>query len=367
MIPPPPSDSPLIIIVILNYGGWRDTLECLDSLRNAEYPNYRAVVIDNGSQDESCDRIRGWAQDRLSLEAHEYSGQGERYGILADIEVPALTQGKVREIENLVKGRAGHDVLILARSLENLGFARACNIGIRYAMAAGAEFVLLLNNDTMVSATCLSAFVGFMNTHPAFEGATAEIRLHFEPSRIWNCGGVLTRVGGRKYLYPNCSAIRRPNRDFTAVTYITGCAALFRTRIFARIGLLSEAFFFGEEDFELCHRLKAARAALACVHSAVVYHKVGRTITRLSGPALGRAYYIYLSRLLCMRLHWPRTLWKVWMYLYMVRISYVLRWQMSATWGTVWHFVKHLLHTAPTVQVLDRRLFEHALQGQWSQ
>ncbi len=111
--------APAIFIVILNWNGWRDTHACLGSLTGLTYPNSRGVVVDNASADGSEARLR-----------------------------------------------ALHPALTLLQSGANLGFAGGNNVGLRYALENGAEYVWLLNNDTLVEPDALTALVDKMQREP---------------------------------------------------------------------------------------------------------------------------------------------------------------------------------------------------------
>src|SRR5688572_19863302 len=146
MTPDPASDTAAVIggrvvVVVLNWNGGDDTLECLASLRHLRYTNVHTIVVDNGSSDESVANIG-----------------------TAFPEIPLIQTGV------------------------NLGYAGGNNVGIRAALATGAEYVLLLNNDTVVDPDCVDAFVEAARAHP--EGALfgAKIYYHQEPDCIWYAG-----------------------------------------------------------------------------------------------------------------------------------------------------------------------------------
>ena len=114
------SDSPKVAIVILNWNGLADTLECLDSLQKIVYPNYVVVVIDNGSNGNDAEIIK------------------KKFG----------------------------DFVFVIEEEKNLGFAGGCNEGIRWALHSGAKYVLLLNNDTVVDPNFLIELVNVAQNDP---------------------------------------------------------------------------------------------------------------------------------------------------------------------------------------------------------
>src|ERR1700691_2125480 len=121
------NSNPAVSCVVLNWNGWRDTIECLDALRESTYPHLTVIVVDNGSSDDSVARIRFAHPDILVLESEK-----------------------------------------------NLGFAGGNNIGIRYALAHRADYVWLLNNDTKPAPDALSTLVAKLLTDQGI-GAVASI------------------------------------------------------------------------------------------------------------------------------------------------------------------------------------------------
>src|SRR5690606_31441855 len=109
----------------------------------------------------------------------------------------------------------------------------------------GSDAVMLLNNDTVVEPGAFRAMRAFIDTHPEFGAATAQIRHFHDPKRIQNCGGDLTFYGGRRYHLADEPVERAPGSALSRVTFATGCALYLRHSV---LGPLSERFFFGEED-----------------------------------------------------------------------------------------------------------------------
>jgi hypothetical protein len=200
----------------------------------------------------------------------------------------------------------GEDALVFIENGENLGFAKGNNVGIRLAESIGAEWVMLLNNDTVVAPEAFQELRRFLGNHREFAAITAQVR-HFQPNtRIQNCGGDLTYFGSRKYKFANMEASALPETDYSVVSFVTGCALLFK---YKAVGALTEDFFFGEEDYEFSLRMKKLGLKMACAHGAVVYHKIGATIGRNS-TRLGAIVLQYVSRLINTRNHYSKMRWQ---------------------------------------------------------
>jgi hypothetical protein len=146
----PAPDWPLVAISILNWNGWQDTLECLESVRQLDYPNYLTVVVDNGSRDGSAEKIKAWAEERL--------GPGH---VLAEYTRATALQGGDAQLEAALDRARSPGKLVLVRNEENLGFAGGNNVAIHYALRrkSPAGYLFFLNNDAAVAPDCLSHLV----------------------------------------------------------------------------------------------------------------------------------------------------------------------------------------------------------------
>jgi hypothetical protein len=138
------------VISILNWNGWQDTLECLESVRRLDYPNHLTVVVDNGSWDDSAERIKAWA--------HENLGAGH---VLADYTQEIALQGGDPQTEEELHRTGSPARLVLICNKENLGFTGGNNLSISYALRRGfpPDYVFLLNNDACLEPDCLTQLV----------------------------------------------------------------------------------------------------------------------------------------------------------------------------------------------------------------
>ncbi|BBF65118.1 glycosyltransferase family 2 protein [Acidithiobacillus ferridurans] len=210
-----------VYIVLLNWHGWQDTINCLDSLTTLSYPNYRVLVVDNGSTDDSAVRIRA---------AHP--------------EVPIIETGR------------------------NLGFSGGCNVGIRRALEDGADYVWLLNNDTTVDPQALSAMVAVAEADPRV-GAVGSVLYYLDsPQDIqaWG-GGRVSFWSGRAHQY--LAAASNAKLD-----YLTAASMLIRRSALEKVGLLDEKFFFMYwEDTDYSFRLRRAGWRIVVAEESTVFHK----------------------------------------------------------------------------------------------
>jgi len=236
-------------IILLNFHGLADTIECLDSLRAADLGAARVLLLDNGSGVTEAEALMAW---------------NETTGFF----------GETVKINKQAALGAGTRVHTLLLSEVNHGFAGGNNLATRLALAAGDEEVLLLNNDTTVTPGFLTALLAARARHPN-AALIPQIRLHARPYRMWNCGGELRFPGRKVYHYENAPVASLPADGDFPVSFVTGCALLYRP---ALTGLLTERFFFGEEDMEFSLRLRRLGLPALCVTGSVIYHKVGTTL-----------------------------------------------------------------------------------------
>jgi len=245
--------QPLVYVVILNWNLKQDTQECLASLLESTYSNFRALVVDNGSQDGSPEYLR------------------ERFPNAEVIVNPA-----------------------------NLGFAGGNNVGLRHALDHGADYVLLLNNDTVVDAAMLSRLVARGESdHGA--GIIAPMMLYYaQRKRIWHLGGRVSRW------LPVAMTLGHSQRDDGhwvepfAVDYVVFCGALLKRGLLEAIGLLDERFFFTYEDSDFCSRARAAGYRILCEPRARLWHKVSLSAQK---DSVNVRYWKSKDRAMFYRLH----------------------------------------------------------------
>jgi GT2 family glycosyltransferase len=243
---------PQVAIIVLNWNGLNDTLDCLESLYQLDYQNYEIVVVDNGSTDRSVQVIR------------------ERF--------PGVT---------------------LIENDENLGYAGGNNVGLCYATAQEADYALLLNNDTVVDPTFLRILVDAAEAEPAVGIAGPTIYYHERPDVIWSAGGAIDWQWGSTRMV---GLDERDDGQFgvepRAADFVTGCAMLVRQAVLGRAGLLDERFFVYYEETEWCAR--ATRSGFRIVHVplARIWHKISPA-TQADSPLVH--YYMTRNRLLFLK------------------------------------------------------------------
>jgi hypothetical protein len=220
-----------LTVVILNWNLYEDTAACIESVRAASVDSTRILVVDNGSEDGSPDRL------------------AERFG----------------------------DQIEILRNMSNEGFAAGNNVGIRHALQSGAQSVLILNNDTVLEAAMLRTLLQAVAAAPAYQLVGPAIFYESEPQRLWRLGD---RYTGRWHL-PRAIGAQELDRAVVPVDFLTGCAMLVQRQVFDTIGLFDPQYAFYFEDADFCARARRAGFHLACIPAARMWHKVSRTADKV--------------------------------------------------------------------------------------
>jgi GT2 family glycosyltransferase len=253
-------EQPAVWIIILNYNGRDDTLACLKSLRHMSYPNAHILVVDNGSHDNSVAAFR-----------------------------------------------SAYPHLDLLETGENLGFAAGNNRGIAKALEHGAEYVLLLNNDTEVQPDFLTQLVQRCQNNPTIGAAGPKIYYHDKPQTIWSAGGSIDWQRGTSHMIALDQPDSEQYNQARQVDFLTGCALLVRSSAIQQAGLLDERFGMYYEETEWCVRLARAGWSLWYEPKSVILHKI-KPVQQNQSPRI--TYYMTRNRLLFLRLtHAPLRAW----------------------------------------------------------
>lgn len=282
-----------VYIILVNWNGWRDTIECLESLKGIDYASCRIVVCDNDSDDDSVGRIRGWAaQQRLSC-------------------------AEYRRSEGEVGGVPGVDPwLVLIRNEDNLGFAGGNNVGMRYALAQGdVGYCWLLNNDTVVEPDTLTHLVARMRQDPAIGMCGSTIRLYHDRTKVQALGGGLyLRWIGLPWHYGRFSVTGAheidQDRAEARMNYVEGASMLVSRAFLDDVGLMAEEYFLYFEETDWAERCRG-KYALGYAAQSIVYHKVGGSIGTCSNPmrkSFTCDYYNIRNRIVFALRYYPQTL-----------------------------------------------------------
>jgi GT2 family glycosyltransferase len=214
---------------------------------------------------------------------------------------------------------------------------------------------LLLNNDTEVMPDFLAKLHSFSALHPQYRVLTPKINYYYDKHKIWNCGGKL-QFGFRNYYYAGCADTDVKEREFIDISFVTGCALFFYPEILDDDGhLLTERFFFGEEDFEFSMRMKKTNVQMACVLDSLIYHKVGASSNKMYHS--GKVFLHYLNRFVDIRLHKPALFYICWAMVNMPLCLYHF-YKMCHSVSGSFYYLRRLLIDAKRKDAVTREDFE---------
>ncbi len=214
----------------MNYNGEKYTNSCIKSIFKSSYQNYLIVVVDNASTDNS---------------------------------------------PKLLEEEFGNKVTLI-RNKRNLGFSGANNIGIKYALENGCEYILLLNNDTEIDKDLIKRMVdaSIKNGNAI---VSPKIYYYDEPNKIWSAGGGINWKKGLSYHYGLNEIDKGQFNEPREIDFATGCCVLIHKSVFEKIGFLAEEYFLYFEDTDFCVRAKNAGIKIIYEPSAKLWHKVSST------------------------------------------------------------------------------------------
>lgn len=222
--------TPLVYIILVNWNGWTDTVECIASLSGLQYNNYKVLVVDNCSSDDSVLEICAQCPS---------------------VEVIRLEM--------------------------NMGFAGGNNVGIRHALSNGAEYIWLLNNDTTVSDESLSRLVSLAVENPSYLFYGSWITYYKFKNKIWYGGGTYNGLtGGIGSLHSGESVEALEGCSLTSeVAWVTGCSILVSKKTIEYCGYMDDSFFLYREELEWQLRKNLFSPKALIVNIPLVFHKVG--------------------------------------------------------------------------------------------
>lgn len=240
---------PKVIVILVNYNSLIHTKECIRSIKKSTYENIEIIVVDNDSE-ENCQEL----SDEIS------------------------------------------DV-VLIRNKENLGFAAANNIGIDYALQSGAEFILLLNNDTVVADDCIEELVNCSEDNSRNGIVTGKILNYYERDLIWYAGGDISYRKGDAVIY-GFGKKDTGQYDLPRIcTFASGCCMLIPREIANDIRI-QEDYFLYYEDSDYCVRIVEDNKKIYYCPRAVIFHKESVSTNKFSYIY---SYYFARNRLLFIR------------------------------------------------------------------
>ena len=260
-----------IYAVLVEWGGVELTIDCIESLQKSNINNLKIIVVDNCSSDNSLEIIQQYASDKV----------------------------------------------IILSAKHNNGFSSGNNIGIKYALQHDADYIMLLNNDTVVDPGMVQELI---NNSKGKYITVPKIYYYSNPDTIWFAGGQIDYKRGRFYHIGENKKDSNHYEKKRPVDFATGCCLMIPKTVMEQTGLLYEPFFMYCEDVE--YSLRASRKGISIIYcpKAKLWHKVSSTSRNKSKMSL---YYGNRNRLYILKMYnFPLT---AWVFTLVTRFIYCLR------------------------------------------
>lgn len=245
-----------IYIIVLNWNGYNDTVECIESVKKIHYPDYKLIIVDNGSEDESEEKLR-----------------------------------------------ALYPELKLIQTGMNLGFTGGNNAGISYALDQAADFVVLLNNDTIVDKNFIDELVNASEANP--DGGIFSSKMYFydRPDVLWFAGATYSTITGwSKHIGYN----EHDTGQYDHVTPIDracGCAMMVSKEVCTTVGLMNTDYFCYAEETDWCLRAQQKGFKVYFVPDSKIWHKV--SVSTGGSASANFLYYAVRNNLKCLHENVP--------------------------------------------------------------
>ena len=287
---------PKVYIILVNYNGWADSIECVESLFKLNYKNVEIVLVDNASPNNSVQQIKAWAKGDL-----EHVPKRKE---LAQLSLPVrpkpLTVQYVNASGELFNNELSYDFTLIEAD-ENKGFSNGNNLGIRYAMNKGdADYFWILNNDTVVEPDSLSSLIERYKSEENLGILGAKVKYYFQPNMIQCAGGgtynkwlAYSKQVGNQQIDKGQFDNKNIQLDL-----IIGASMFVDINFIEKVGELSEDYFLYYEEQDWVERSKKLGFHLGYEPGAIVYHKEGQSIgaSQLDLKGISRLSDFYYAR-----------------------------------------------------------------------
>lgn len=337
---------PKVAIIILNWNGWKDTIECLESVFRNTYTNYQVIVVDNGSSDGSIEKIKNWADGKQEVLTPKsinplyhlshppikkpipyirYSRRETEKGGNIKLEEKATRDWqRTRRVNNEKMFSTSSYPLILIQTGENLGFAGGNNVAMKFVLKkSDYNYIWLLNNDTVIDKHALSEMVKLSENNGEIGMVGSKLLFYKKPNIIQSLGIVSSskiKASGK-----NIGILQKDTPVFSSAIevnfFMLGASLLSRIILLKEVGLLDDKYFMMAEEEDWCIRTLLAHYKLFCSGKSKVWHKGShyapsrsmvksfcgkRSIRSLWSSFLISGYYSVRNKIYCVKKNFPK-------------------------------------------------------------
>lgn len=265
---------PRVAIIIINWNGWKDTLECLESLYQINYPNYDVILIDNNSEDTSIEKIKDYCEGKIKVQSEFFDPYGKPIKLF-QYKNSEFESSEIKDIDKFSISSSRR--LILIKNDKNYGFAEGNNIGMRYAIKElNPDYILLLNNDTVVNNVFLTEMVSVAESDDQIGFVGPKVYIYHKKNILQVAGGSEVdlkhgEVSEMAYHY----ADEGEYDHYFEPDFIGGTCMLVKMKVIKNVGLLDPNYFMYWEDADWCFRGLKYGYKSAYAFKSKIWHKYG--------------------------------------------------------------------------------------------
>lgn len=294
-------------ILVVNWNGWKDTVECLESVFRLNQPCCRVVVCDNGSTDGSVDRIKEWARGQLVAPC---ANPELAYLVAPPVPkpIPFCEIGRARA----ESGKAPYDTrFVIINTGADLGYAGGNNVGMRYLLGdPDCQYFWIINNDVAVEPDALSSMLRIVKSDKTI-GLCGSLNLaYYRPQEVQMQGGLRYNWWtGRMAVQPPCT-IEEARAHPERIDYINGASVLVSRAFVERVGFMDESYFMYFEELDWIQRGKR-EFTIGYARDSVIYHKEGTALGSSSNRrkrGLTSERYVSRNRVVFTKRYFPWAL-----------------------------------------------------------
>jgi GT2 family glycosyltransferase len=328
-------------IVLVNWNGWRDTLECLESVFKLSAQNFRVIVCDNGSTDSSLEKIKKWAEGDLLATASRQS-MGHYSFPAHDKPIPYTFLNKHQAENNTA---SSDNRLILIDCEQNLGFAGGNNVGLRYSLQQkDMRSAWLLNNDTVIDSDALASLEIKMKSQSDMGIVGSTLIYYHQPEKVQAFGGAryfsLFGVAMHIGRFRNQRRQVDEARIEKEMDYVMGASMFISRPLLESVGLMSEDYFLYYEELDWALRARGLFKQ-GYAQNSLVFHKAGSTIgssNRTSERSLLSDYFLMKNRLKLTKKFYPEKIITVQAFLLLEAVLRILQKRRTHAY-MIWNLV----------------------------
>ena len=304
-----------IAIILVNWNGWRDTIECLESIFHNDCDNFQAIVCDNASSDESWDKIISWAAgNELVVPASEE---------MASYSLPSVAKPLAFKLIDQAGNVSGDPDanLVLIQTGANLGFAGGNNAGMRHALDhSDCEYFWLLNNDTVIAPDAIGHLIQHMKASPDVGMCGTRIHFYHQPDIIQALGGATYNSWtGSSMCIGNYQPSDTKISEHTIISnsdFIVGASMCVSRKLLNEVGMMEESYFLYYEEIDWAERTRS-KFKIGYTNNVTIFHKEGGSIGSSSEKGARSSmseYFLMRSKIKFTRRFFPVKLMTIYLY-----------------------------------------------------